>query len=169
MRTERAGEAGGLAKGHMAPTPRTQRALNTLTTWGKNPNIDGGENIAFSLVRQGAPGEALLAVGDCTPFTQTGHRGILRGQPPGFTGAPIAHVGIGSPTETQVPFAFSFNLNTAKVSLIGSFPGLPGTMQFTVEFLKGFVGGGGKNLLFYSRQSGDHAGYVIALQLVAAS
>jgi hypothetical protein len=153
----------------MAPQPRTQRALNTLTTWGKNPNIDGGENIAFSLVRQGAPGDAFLAVGDCTPFTPSGRRGILRGQPSGLTGAPIAYVGIGSATPSQVSVTLSFNLNTGKVSLTGSIPGLPATMQFTVEYLKGFVGGGGKNLVFYSRQSSDHAGYVIAVQLVAAS
>lgn len=151
---------------------RTQRALDTLTTWGKNPNIDGGENIAFSLSRQGAPGDAFLGTGDCTPFTRAGRRGILKGQPVGSTGAPIAYFddfGSGSPTLNQVPFTFSFNLNTAKVSLSGSFPNLPATLQFTVEYLKGFVGGGGKNIVFYSEKSSDHAGYVIAVQLVAAS
>ena len=150
---------------------RTQKALDTLTTWGKNPNIDGGENIAFSLSRQGAPGDAFLGTGDCTPFTRTGRRGILKGQPVGSTGAPIAYFDdfSGSPTLNQVPFTFSFNLNTGKVSLSGSFPNLPATLQFTVEYLKGFVGGGGKNIVFYSEKSSDPAGYGIAVQLVAAS
>ncbi|MGA8250343.1 MAG: hypothetical protein ACLP3C_06400 [Mycobacterium sp.] len=31
----------------------TQKALDKLTEWGKNPNSYGGENIAFALVRQG--------------------------------------------------------------------------------------------------------------------
>ena len=33
----------------------TQKALDTLAAWGNNPNTDGGENIIFSLSRQGAP------------------------------------------------------------------------------------------------------------------
>ena len=153
----------------------TQKALDTLTTWGKNPNIDGGENIGFSLSRQGAPSDAFLGLGDCTPFTPSGKRGILKGQPPGFTGAPIAYfddfsVNPGNPiVANQVPFTFSFNLNTGKVSLSGAFPGLPATLDFTVEYIREFDGNGGKNILFHSEKTSDDAGYVIALQLVAAS
>jgi hypothetical protein len=145
----------------------TQKALHTLTTWGENPNIDGGENIAFSLARQGAPGDEFLGMGDCTPFTPTGRRGILKGQPVGFTGAPIAYVG--SPPGNQIPCTFSFNLNTGKVLLSGSFPNLPANLKFTAGFLKKFTGFGGKNIVFYSEKTSDKAGYVIALQLVAAS
>jgi len=150
----------------------TQKALDTLTTWGKNPNIDGGENIAFALVRQGAPSDAFLASGDCTPFTPSGKRGILNGQPPGDTGAPIAYFDnfSGIPiTVNQVPFTFSFNLNTGKVTLTGAFPNLPGTLEFRVEYFKQFDAEDGKNILFYSDQSSDKAGYVIVLQLVGAS
>ena len=150
----------------------TQKALETLTTWGKNPNIDGGENIAFSLSRQGAPGDAFLGTGECTPFTPTGKRGILKGQPAGFTGEPIAYFDDfsgSSPTVNQISFAFSFNLNTGKVSLSGSFPNLPATLTFAVEYLKKFTDSGGKNIVFYSEKTSDNAGYVIALQLVAAS
>jgi hypothetical protein len=150
----------------------TQKALDTLTAWGKNPNIDGGENIAFSLSRQGAPSDAFLAMGDCTPFTPTGRRGILHGQPAGSTGEPTAYFDDFSgstPTVNQVPFTFSFNLNTAKVSLSGSFPNLPAALNFTVEYLKKFDGAGGKNIVFYSEKTSDNAGYVIAVQLVGAS
>jgi hypothetical protein len=150
----------------------TQKALDTLTTWGKNPNIDGGENIAFSLSRQGAPSDAFLGMGDCTPFTPTGKRGILKGQPAGTTGEPIAYfddLSGSSPTVNQVPFTFSFDLNIGKVSLNGSFPNLPATLDFTVEYLKEFDGAGGKNIVFYSEKTSDKAGYVIAVQLVAAS
>jgi hypothetical protein len=161
----------------MAQTERrehalTQKALDTLAKWGKDPNASGGENIAFSVSRQGAPSDAFLGAGDCTPFTHTGARGILKGQPPGFTGAPIAYFDDFSgstPALKQVPFAFAFNLNTGKVSLSGVFPGLPATLSFTVEYLKKFDGAGGKNILFYSERSSDHAGYVIALQLVGAA
>jgi hypothetical protein len=151
----------------------TEKALDTLTTWGKNPNIDGGENIAFSLSRQGAPSDAFMGTGDCTPFTPSGKRGILKGQPAGSTGEPTAYFdnfsGI-TPTVTQVPFTFSFNLNSGKVSLNGTFPnGLPASLDFNVEYFKEFDGAGGKNILFYSDKASDNAGYVIALQLVAAS
>lgn len=150
----------------------TQKALDTLTAWGKNPNIDGGENIAFSLSRQGAPSDAFLGMGDCTPFTPSGKRGILRGQPAGSTGEPIAYFDDFSgsvPIVNQVPFIFSINLNTAKVSLSGSFPNLPATLDFTVEYLKEFDDAGGKNIVFYSEKTSDNAGYIIAVQLVAAS
>jgi hypothetical protein len=161
----------------MAATERhehalTQKALDTLTTWGKDPTIDGGENIAFSLCRQGAPSDAFLGMGDCTPFTPSGKRGILNGQPPGSTGEPIAYFDVfsgSSPTINQVAFTFSFNLNTGKVSLSGSFPGLPAILDFTVEYLKEFDGADGKNILFYSEKSSDNAGYILAVQLVAAS
>ena len=149
----------------------TQKALDTLNTWGKNPNIDGGENIGFSLSRQGAPSDAFLCLGDCTPFTPSGKRGILSGQPPADTGAPIAYFNVfGIPlTVTQVPCTFSFDLNKAKVSLSGAFPNLPATLDFTVEYVKTFDGAGGKNLLFHSEKTSDNAGYIITLQLVAAS
>jgi hypothetical protein len=40
----------------------TTKALDTLAKWGNNPNTDGGENIAFSVSRQGAPSDAFLAM-----------------------------------------------------------------------------------------------------------
>ena len=150
----------------------TQKALDTLTTWGKNPNIDGGENIGFSVSRQGAPSDAFMASGDCTPFTASGKRGTLNGQPSGFTGEPIAYFDdfSGIPVAVkQVPCKFSFNLNTGKITLSGAFPNLPGTLDFMVEYFKQFDGAGGENILFYSDKSSDNAGYVIAMQLVAAS
>ncbi|MGO9729386.1 MAG: hypothetical protein ACLPN6_29260 [Streptosporangiaceae bacterium] len=151
---------------------RTEHALQTLTEWGKDPNIDGGENIAFSLSRQGAPGDAFLVTGDCTPFTASGARGTLHGQPAGDTGAPIAFIddfgGVTSSID-QVPCTFAFDLNTGEVSLHGSFPGPPSALHFGVEFLTSFQGNDGKNMLFYSGTSSDHAGYIIAVQLVAAS
>jgi hypothetical protein len=154
---------------------RTQEALETLTQWGRDPGAAGGENIGFSVSRQGAPSDAFMAAGDCTPFTPTGSRGILNGQPPGFTGAPVAYFidfsgSPGSPlTVNQVPSTFSFDLNTGKVTLSGSFPNLPSSLDFTVEFAKQFDGAGGENILFSSEKTSDHAGYVIAVQLVAAS
>jgi hypothetical protein len=150
----------------------TQKALDILTTWGKNPNIDGGENIGFSLSRQGAPSDAFLVMGDCTPFTPVGHRGILKGQPVASTGAPIAYIDDFSaavPFIKQVPCTFSFDLNDGKVTLKGAFPNLPPTLHFRVEYFKEFQGNDGKNIVFYSDESSDNAGYVIALQLVAAS
>ena len=150
----------------------TQKALDILTTWGKNPNIDGGENIGFSLSRQGAPSDAFLVMGDCTPFTAVGHRGILKGQPVASTGAPVAYIDDFSaavPLIKKVPCTFSFDLNDGKVTLKGAFPSLPPTLHFRVEYFKEFQGNDGKNIVFYSDESSDHAGYVIALQLVAAS
>jgi hypothetical protein len=145
----------------------TQKALDTLTKWGKNPNIDGGENIAFSLTREGAPSDALIGLGDCTPFTPSGKRGILNGQPVASTGAPVAYFVI--PAFTQIPFTFSFDLNKGEVSLNGAFPNLSPTLTFTVEYIREFEGNDGKNILFHSEKTSDNAGYVIALQLVAAS
>src|SRR5215472_6590959 len=83
-------------EGNMPVTERqehalTQKALDTLTTWGKNPGTDGGENINFSVSRQGAPSDAFMAIGDCTPFTSSGKRGTLHGQPAATPGAPIAY------------------------------------------------------------------------------
>ena len=147
----------------------TQKALDTLTTWGKDPNAAGGENIAFSLSRQGAPSDAFMALGDCTPFIPSGRRGILNGQPAGDTGAPIAYFDdfSGNPVVVnQVPCKFSFDLNSGKVSLNGAFPALPANLNFTVEYIREFVGEGGKNLLFHSEKTSDDAGYIIALQLV---
>src|SRR5579859_789788 len=150
----------------------TQKALDTLTIWGKDPNVDGGENISFAMSRQGAPVDSFMVMGDCTPFTPSGKRGILNGQPPGDTGAPIAYFDdfSSSPVDVnQVPCKFSFDLNKGKVSLSGAFPDLPANLDFTVEYIREFVGGGGKNLLFHSEKTSDSAGYIIALQLVAAS
>lgn len=150
----------------------TQKALDTLAKWGKDPNIDGGENIGFSLSRQGAPSDAFLVMGDCTPFTPTGRRGVLNGQPAASTGAPIAYIDDfsgASPVIDQVPCTFSFNLNTGKVSLNGAFPHLPANLNFTVEYIRRFDGAGGKNILFHSEKTSDKAGYVIAIQLVGAS
>lgn len=151
----------------------TEKALDTLTAWGKNPGIDGGENIGFSLSRQGAPSDAFLALGDCTPFTAKGRRGILNGQPSGDTGAPVAYFDDFSgstPSVQQVACTFSFDLNSGKVSLNGAFlNGLPSNLSFHVEYFKEFDGNGGKNILFYSDKASDNAGYVIAMQLVGAS
>jgi hypothetical protein len=150
----------------------TQKALDTLAKWGKDPSTDGGENIAFSVSREGAPGDAFLGTGDCTPFTASGKRGVLHGQPPGSTGAPTAYVidfSGSSPAVNQLPFTFSFDLNTGKVAINGAFPGTSPNLNFSVEYFKQFDGNGGENILFYSEKSSDNAGYVIALQLVAAS
>lgn len=150
---------------------RTEEALQTLTRWGRNPGTAGGENIAFSLSRQGAPSDAFLVLGDCTPFTPQGHRGVLPGQPPGDTGAPVAYpIDFGIPLSVnQVPCTFSFDLNTGKVTLAGAFPGLPPGLDFTVEYGKRFDGADGETLLFHSGKTSGHAGYVIALELVGAS
>lgn len=150
----------------------TEKALDILTTWGKNPGTDGGENINFSVSRQGAPSDAFLAFGDCTPFTPVGKRGILKGQPVGSPVQPMAFIdnfGGSTPAIIQIPCAFAFDLNSGKVSLNGAFPGIPGNLHFTVEYLKEFDGAGGKNIVFYSEKTSDNAGYVIAIQLVAAS
>jgi hypothetical protein len=150
----------------------TEKALDILTTWGKNPATDGGENIGFSVSRQGAPSDAFLAFGDCTPFTPVGKRGILIGQPVGSTGQPMAFIDnfAGStPAVIQIPCTFAFDLNSGKVSLNGAFPGIPANLHFTVEYLKEFQGADGKNIVFYSEKTSDNAGYVIAMQLVAAS
>jgi hypothetical protein len=151
---------------------RTNHALDTLAQWGKDPSTDGGENIAFSVSRQGAPSDAFLATGDCTPFTPSGARGALHGQPVSTTGEPVAYFDDFSgstPTTDQVACTFAFDLNLGKVTLAGAFPGLPASLNFHVEFLKSFDGAGGKNMVFYSRTSSDDAGYVISVQLVGAS
>jgi hypothetical protein len=151
----------------------TEAALDTLAKWAKNPKIDGGENINFSVSRQGAPSPAFLAFGDCTPFTPSGRRGILQGQPAGNTGAPVAcfdNSGGALDILQQVPCTFSFDLNTGKVHLSGAFPNnLPSNLEFAVEYFKQFDAVGVENILFYSDQASDNAGYVIAMQLVAAS
>lgn len=148
----------------------TQKALETLTKWGRNPNTDGGENIAFALSRQGAPSDAFLVSGDCTPFTPVGHRGVLHGQPVGDTGAPIAFIdnfGSTTPTIDQVQCTFSFDLNDGKVTLTGAFPTQPSNLNFTVEYIREFQAEDGKNILFHSGKTSDNAGYIIVLQLVA--
>lgn len=151
----------------------TQKALDTLTKWGKDPNTDGGENITFSVSRRGAPSDPFLALGDCTPFTPSGKRGTLKGQPVGNTGAPVAYFdNFGGITSTlqQVPCTFSFDLNTGKVHLSGMFPNnLPSNLEFRVEYFKQFDGAGGEKILFYSVPALDTAGYVLAMQLGAAT
>ena len=129
----------------------TEKALETLTTWGKNPGIDGGENINFSVSRQGAPSDAFLAFGDCTPFTPAGKRGILNGQPVGFTGQPMVFIDNfagATPTIIQLPITFEFDLNTGKVSLHGAFPGLPANLHFNVEFLRNSTATAARTLSF---------------------
>jgi hypothetical protein len=142
---------------------RTQKALDTLTQWGKNPSSNGGEIIGFSLSRQGAPSEVLVVMGDCTPFTPAGARGTLSGQPAGNTGAPI---GYRVPAPDAIPCTFSFDLNAGKVSLAGAFPGLPPSLSFTVEYMNTFDAAGGKNLLFHSEKASDQSGYVLTIQHV---
>lgn len=150
----------------------TKAALDTLAQWGNDPSTDGGENIAFSVSRQGEPSDAFLVTGDCTPFTPSGARGTLHGQPPATTGEPTAYfdnLSATTPTIDEVACTFAFDLNTGKVTLHGAFPSLPASLNFHVEFLKSFTGAGGKNLLFTSNTTSDDAGYVIALELVGAS
>ena len=150
---------------------RTEEALETLTRWGRNPNSDGGKNIAFSISRQGAPSDAFLAMGDCTPFTPQGGRGVLHGQPSGDTGAPGAYfIDFGIPLSVnQVACTFSFDLNSGTVTLTGSFTGLPSSLDFTVEFDQRFQDADDYNILFHSEKTSDHAGYIIAMQHVAAN
>lgn len=148
----------------------TQKALDRLTKWGKNPTIDGGENIHFSVSRQSAPSEPFLAFGDCTLFSPSGKRGTMTGQPAGSSGAPVAYFdNSGGALEIleQVPCTFSFDLNTGKVHLCGAFSGkLPPKLEFRVEYFKQFDAAAGENILFYSDQASDNAGYVIAIQRV---
>jgi hypothetical protein len=151
---------------------RTERALHTLTRWGRDPSIGGGENIAFSVSRQGSPGDAFLVSGDCTPFTPSGARGTLHGQPAGLTGAPVAYIPDFSgtaPSLDEVPCTFAFNLNTGRVTIAGAFPGGSTPLRFRVAVLKRFVNDEGRNILFTSDTSSDRAGYVLAMLLVAAS
>jgi hypothetical protein len=148
----------------------TQKALDRLTKWGMNPNIDSAETIHFSVSRQGAPSAPFLAFGDCTLFTPIGKRGTLAGQPAGSSGAPVAYFdNSGGALEIleQVPCTFSFDLNTGEIHLSGAFLNkLPPKLEFRVEYFKQFDGATGENILFYSDQSSDHAGYVIAMQRV---
>lgn len=151
---------------------RTERALNTLARWGRDPSTGGGENIAFAVSRQGSPGDAFLVTGDCTPFTPSGARGTLHGQPVGDTGAPVAYIDdfTGTvPSLDEVSCTFAFNLNTGRVTLTGAFPAVSASLRFRVAFFKRFVNDEGQNILFTSDTSSDHAGYVLAMLLVGAS
>ena len=89
----------------------------------------------------------------------------------GDTGAPVAYfIDFGIPLSVnQVAGTFSFDLNSGKVTLSGSFPNLPSSLDFTVEFDQRFQGAGGYNILFHSGKTSDHAGYLIAVQHVAAT
>src|SRR5580765_7757637 len=120
---------------------RTTHALKVLSGWGHDPGSDGGENIAFSLVRQGGVSDVLQVNGDCTPFTATGSRGVLHGQPTGDTGSPSCYTvdfSTVSPTVTQTPCTFEFDLNHGRVTLTGTFPGAPSPLSFHVELLATF-------------------------------
>jgi hypothetical protein len=101
-----------------------------------------------------------------TERSQHDHRPTARG-----TGAPVAYfIDFGIPLSVnQVPCTFSFDLNSGKVTLTGTFPSLPSSLEFNVEFDKRFDGADGDNVLFHSEKTSDHAGYVIAVQHVAAS
>jgi hypothetical protein len=151
---------------------KTRHALEMLAGWGRDPGSDGGENIAFSLVRQGGLSNAFQVSGDCTPYTAGGARGALHGQPVGDTGAPAAYViDFSSSTATvdEIPCTFDFDLNDGAVTLAGAFPGNAATLTFHVERLKGFDDPGvGDTVLFCSRSSSDHSGYVLAVCQVAA-
>jgi hypothetical protein len=159
-----------MAATHKHEHALTQKALDRLTKWGSHPNVEGGENIHFSVSRQGAPSDPFLAFGDCSLFMPIGKRGTLIGQPVGNTGAPVAYFdNSGGALEIleQVPCSFSFDLNTGKVYLSGAFPSkLPRKLGFRVEYFKQFDGGSGEKILFYSAPPSDNAGYVIAMQLV---
>jgi hypothetical protein len=155
-------------KEHLA----TQKALDRLTQWGKNPGPLGGENITFSVSRQGSQLDTLFFNGDCSLFTPSGYRGTLNGQAPGNTGAPVAYIPNytqNPPTVNQVPCTFSFDLNAGKVTLNGAFPGLPATLDFTVEYIKDFDANAGENMLFHSEKTSDNAGYILSMELVGAS
>src|SRR5205807_6727525 len=106
------------------------------------------------------------------PFTPSGGRGILKGQPAGNTGAPVAcfdNSGGALDILQQVPCTFSFDLNTGKVHLSGAFPNnLPSNLEFGVEYFKQFDAVGVEHILFYSDQTPDNPGYGIASQLVPA-
>lgn len=151
---------------------RTRQALTRLSHWGQDPSSDGGENVAFSLVRQGGVGDTFHVTGDCTPYTSGGPRGALHGQPPGYTGAPVAYLTdltSSPPSVDQIDCTFDFDLNDGKVTLTGAFPDRPATLTFRVEKLKSFDDAGvGDTILFASHRSSDHAGYVLAVVHVAA-
>jgi hypothetical protein len=150
----------------------TPHALDTLAKWGKNPTAYGGENITFSLCRQGAPSDSFMVSGDCTAFTPAGARGTLNGPPAGTEDGSITYIiDFSGPTLTidQVPTSFSFDLNAGKVTLTANFPNLPPSLSFTVQSLTEFDADGGKNILFHSNDASDNAAYVLVVELVAAS
>lgn len=152
-----------------AERAHTEHALEVLTHWGRDPGSDGGENIAFSLVRQGRVIDVLQVNGDCTPFTASGGRGVLHGQPPGDTGAPTSYrvdFSSVSPTVVQTPCTFEFDLNHGRVTLTGA---APSTLTFHVELAATFDDPEvGDTVLFTSRSSSDHSGYVLAVVHVGA-
>jgi hypothetical protein len=162
----RLGRAAGVRLEEIMSVTSTQKALDTITEWGKNPNL--GENIVFGLVRQGDPGDEGVFTGGVL-FTPKGKRGVLNGVPPGMTGAPVAIFPFAAPE--QLPFTFSFDLNAGEVTLNGAFPLLtstspppPVTLDFTVEFIKEYEDQGGLNISFHSEKTSDNAGYIIVLQ-----
>jgi len=149
----------------------TSKALDEITGWaralaaGQSP--DGGENISFSIAREGATLilDSFLSGGDCTPFSPSGKRGVLHNQP----SLPLMALFINpSNGVNQVPYSLTVDLNKGTVTLNGSFPNLSSTMEFHLEFLKRFEGGGGKCILFNSDKSSDDAGYLITFNLVGA-
>jgi phage shock protein A len=74
-----------------------------------------------------------------------------------------------TPSLDEVPCTFAFNLNTGRVTLTGAFPGGSASRRFRVALFKRFVNAEGRNILFTSDTSSDHAGYVLAMLLVGAS
>lgn len=58
---------------------------------------------------------------------------------------------------------------SGKLTLTGSFPNLPSSLDFTIEFDQRFQGAGGYNILFHSEKTSNHARYLIAVQHVAAT
>jgi hypothetical protein len=161
-----------MAETEAAERTRTRKALTRLSHWGQDPTSDGGENIAFSLVRQGGVGDAFQVSGDCTPYTPGGARGELHGQAAGDTGAPVASIidyTTSPPSVDEVDCTFEFDLNDGQVTLTGAFPDRPSTLTFRVEKLKSFDDPGvGDTILFCSHRSSDHAGYVLSVVHVAA-
>ncbi len=153
---------------------RTQKALDRITEWAKalasGHTPDGGENIAFSLTRQGGGLilDSFIGGGDCTPFTPSGKRGILHSQPPPSSPSTAWFIDSSS-SSLQVPFTLTVDLNHATVTLQGAFPNIPSTLDFHLEFFKQFDGPMGDSILFYSDKSSDNAGYVINFVLVASS
>ena len=114
--------------------------------------------------------DVLQVDGDCTPYTASGVRGVLHGQPAGDTGAPTSYTidfSSVTPTVVQTPCTFEFDLNHGRVTLTGA---APSTLTFHVELAATFDDPEvGDTLLFTSRSASDHSGYVLAVVHVGAA